>query len=288
MNINGYSGEGYFIRDVNGEKQKFSGPITTKEENAQTIEEAAAIEEEDVDQAIAEMDFPAILDQEAKTRLRSTLTKFAHLFRGVGLVKDEEFEIKLIPGVDPLTFSQKIRRKSPREEAAEADAINKHLENKIVDPSDSPLGVNNVFVRKKTRNEKGEIEMRMATDFRGVNAGTVKDAYPLEDMGKILEWLSHRRIFSTMDLRDGYWGIKLKKEHRYLTAIKTSVGLVQYTRMAMGLKNAGPFYQRMVDRTLKKLLWITTVVYQDDISCATETEEEKKSTSQRSQNSSRS
>lgn len=135
--------------------------------------------------------------------------------------------------------------------------------------------MNNEFVNKKTLDPKtNRPEIRMATDFRGVNAGTVKDSYPLEDMSKITEWLSQKKTFSTMDLRDGYCGVRLMKEDLYLTAIKTSVGLVQYTRMAMGLKNSGPFYQRMVDTTLRKMTFKKVVAYQDDITAASLTEEE--------------
>ena len=44
--------------------------------------------------------------------------------------------------------------------------------------------------------------------------------------------------------------------------------------MAMGLRNAGPFYQREIEKTLKKYLWLIAVDYQDDVSVATMEERE--------------
>ena len=88
-------------------------------------------------------------------------------------------------------------------------------------------------------------------------------------MKKIIERLSERKVFSSMDTRDGYWGVALRPSYRYLSAVKTSMGLMQFTRMAMGLKNTGPFYQRIIEKTLRKYLWQCAVAYQDDVSVAT-------------------
>ena len=96
--------------------------------------------------------------------------------------------------------------------------------------------MNNVFVPKKTLDAQGRPEIRTSSDFRPINAATIRDSYPLEDMNKIIEWLSKRKTFSSMDMRDGYWGVSLRPADRYLTAVKTSMGLMQFKRMAMGLK----------------------------------------------------
>ena len=77
-----------------------------------------------------------------------------------------------------------------------------------------------------------------------------------------------------MYMRDGYWGVALRPSDRYLTAVKTSMGLLQFTRMAMGLRNEGPFYQRVIEKTLRKYSWLLAVAYQDDVSVATMGERE--------------
>jgi hypothetical protein len=88
---------------------------------------------------------------------------------------------------------------------------------------------------------------RVTADMRAVNAVTASDAFPTEEIGEILEWLAKKRWYSIADLNDRYWNFRLAEDSRYLTEVKTVVGIVQYTRMTMGLKNAGCFFQRLVN-----------------------------------------
>jgi hypothetical protein len=74
-----------------------------------------------------------------------------------------------------------------------------------------------------------------------------------------------------MNLRDGYWNIALSEESRKFTAIKTAIGLVEYTRMMMGLKNASAFFQRVVNDKYQGLKGDILEAYQDDISVGSET-----------------
>jgi hypothetical protein len=84
--------------------------------------------------------------------------------------------------------------------------------------------------------------LRVTADMRAVNSVTVGDAFPTDDIGAVLEWLAKKRWYSVADLKDGYWNVRLAEEPRYLTAVKTVMGLVQHTRITMGLKNAGCFF----------------------------------------------
>lgn len=70
-----------------------------------------------------------------------------------------------------------------------------------------------------------------------------------------------------MDMRDGYWGVPLRHFDLYLTAFKTFMGLMQFTIMAMGLRNAGPLYQKSDQKN--------AIVLSDDISVATDEENEQ-------------
>jgi hypothetical protein len=83
--------------------------------------------------------------------------------------------------------------------------------------------------------------------------------------------LAKKRWFSVADVKYGYWNVRLAEESRYLTAVKTVVGLVQYTRMTMGLKNAGGFFQRLVNNVYAGLKGRSLQDYLDDISVGSDT-----------------
>ena len=112
----------------------------------------------DLDPIITEikgMTFPGITSPDVRSDLKALLLEYSGLFRGVGLIADEEFKINLKPDTDIMRLSQKRRRKSPREEMIEQEQFKKHMKAGIIEESESPIGVNNVFVPKKTLDTQG-------------------------------------------------------------------------------------------------------------------------------------
>jgi Reverse transcriptase (RNA-dependent DNA polymerase) len=73
------------------------------------------------------------------------------------------------------------------------------------------------------------------------------------------------------DLKDVFWNVRLAEDSRYLTAVKTVVGLVQYTRMTMGLKNAGCFFQRLVNNVYVGLKGTIMQAYFYDLAVGSDT-----------------
>jgi hypothetical protein len=72
-------------------------------------------------------------------------------------------------------------------------------------------------------------------------------------------------LFTTLDLRAGYWQIRVAREDRDKTAFTTKRGLYRFKRMPFGLMNAPSTFQRMMNGVLRGLTWTTCQVYLDDI-----------------------
>ena len=53
---------------------------------------------------------------------------------------------------------------------------------------------------------------RFCVDFRKVNSVLVKNSYPLPNIENMLNRLGKAKYFTCLDLKSGYWQIKIKEE----------------------------------------------------------------------------
>ncbi len=84
-------------------------------------------------------------------------------------------------------------------------------------------------------------------------------------MDDTLDRLSGARVFSTIDLTAGYWQIPLNPNDKEKTAFSTGTGLYQFRMMPMGISNAPPSFQRLMELVLRGLHWSVCLIYLDDI-----------------------
>jgi len=76
-------------------------------------------------------------------------------------------------------------------------------------------------------------------DFRQLNLITEPDQYPLPRMDDLAGRLKGCKIFSKLDLKQGYHQIPMSSADISKTAIITPFGLFEFLRMPFGLRNAG-------------------------------------------------
>ena len=126
----------------------------------------------------------------------------------------------------------------------------------------------NVFVRKKAGS------LRCTSDFRALNSCTVSDAYPMEGVKESLDSVSSKKLFTNFDLKDGYFQVALEDDSKPLTAVRTVLGLFQYCRLPMGLKNSRAVFQRSVNTVLGNLKGRNVWASMDDGTIGSEDEEQ--------------
>ncbi|KAE9034811.1 hypothetical protein PR002_g7932 [Phytophthora rubi] len=148
---------------------------------------------------------------------------------------------------------------SDTEDAIIDDNTEKMLKAGVIEEGNGAWGFPVVLVRKK------DGEVRFYIDYRALNKITKKDVYPLPRIDETLEALGGALLFTTLDLRAGYWQIRMAEADRDKTAFTTKKGLYRFIRMPFGLMNAPSTFQRLMNGVLRGLTWVTCLVYLDDI-----------------------
>ena len=74
--------------------------------------------------------------------------------------------------------------------------------------------------------EKKDGSLRMVVDYRGLNAVTIKNKYPLPMINDLFDRLQGAKVFSKIDLRSGYHQLKIREQDIPKTAFTTRYGLL--------------------------------------------------------------
>jgi len=151
------------------------------------------------------------------------------------------------------------RRHAQKENEIITAEIDKMRGAGVIEEGHGAWGFPVVLVKKKSG------EVRFCIDYRALNQVTKRDVYPLPRIDETLESLGGARLFSTLDLKSGYWQIAVADEDRDKTAFTSREGLFRFVRMPFGLMNAPSTFQRVMDCVLRGLTWRTCLVYLDDI-----------------------
>jgi hypothetical protein len=180
--------------------------------------------------------------------------------------REVEFGIECMPDTNPI--SKAPYRMVPSELKEPKEHIQELLDKGFIHPNSSPWGVSVLFVKKK------DGSMRMFIDYRELNKVTMKNRYPLPRIDDLLDQLQGACIFSKIDLRLGYYQVRVKKDDIPKMALRTRYRYYEFLVISFRLTNAPAIFMDTMNKVFHDYLDRLTMVFIDDILIYSKTLEE--------------
>ena len=203
---------------------------------------------------------PADLSPEENRRATELVCRNADLFSksDFDLGRSSTVQHEIDTGIN-RPFKQALRRHPLCQLPVIDEHVDRMLAANIIEPAASPWASNVVLVRRPDNT------YRFCIDYRGLNARTQPDSYPLPRIDSCLDALGGAKYFTTLDLRSGYWQVPMEPQSAEKTAFVTRKGMWKFKAMPFGLTNAPATFQRLMDATMAGLAWEVCLIYLDDI-----------------------
>jgi hypothetical protein len=125
----------------------------------------------------------------------------------------------------------------------------------LIRPSVSPWGAPVLFAPKK------DAGLRMCQDYRALNKLTIKNKCPIPQIDEIFDRLQGAQYFTSLDLRCGYYQIRMKDDDIPKTCIKTRYGSFEFLVMLFGLTNDPSIFQAVMNDVFREYLDEFVMVY---------------------------
>ena len=164
-----------------------------------------------------------------------------------------------LPGTDIMMHridtgsSPPIRKRayrySPEDRMEIAKQTREMLQAGIIEESDTPWTSPVLLVTKKDGTK------RFAIDFRALNEVTAMTSFPLPTFDDVLDTVADQRptLWTSLDLRSGYWHVALDPETADRTGFQTHEGNFVFKRLPFGLCGGVQFFQMVMMKALRGL-----------------------------------
>ena len=227
---------------------------------------------ERLDKLFTKLDLSGTQDwsKDLQQEVHDLMVEYQHLLAlndlELGRTSKVKHEIKLS---NPVPFKDRYRRIPLHE----FDEVWSHLQDMLkvgaIQKSVSPWASPVVLVCRK------DGSLRFCIDLRKLNSWTINDAYSLPRIEESLDCLNCAIIFTSLDLKAGYWQVEMEESNIPYTAFMVGpLDLYECVCMPFGLTNAPATFQRLMESCLGDYHLRYCIIYLHDIIIFSKTPEE--------------
>ncbi|XP_028794242.1 uncharacterized protein LOC114749870 [Neltuma alba] len=180
--------------------------------------------------------------------------------------REVDHKIELVPGATPPAAVP--YRLAPSELEELRRQLKELVDMGYIRPSKAPYGAPVLFQKKH------DGSLRLCIDYQALNKITVKNKYPIPLIADLFDQLGQARWFTKLDLRSGYYQVRIVEGDEPKTTCVTRYGSYEFLVMPFGLTNVPATFCTLMNRVLQLFLDKFVVVYLDDIVIYSKTLEE--------------
>jgi len=202
---------------------------------------------------LSHIDLSRIIDKSIKSEVTKLLMSYKP-----EKTKDTDITMTIVVKEERPIYSRP-RRLPPSENEIVERQIEEWIRDGIIETCSSEYASPVLVVRKKDGSP------RVCIDYRKVNEIIVKDRYPLPLIEDQLDRLKDARVFTTLDLRNGFFHVAVNRESRKYTTFVTHTGQYCFLKVLFGLCNSPAVFQRFINHVFRPLINAGVVlIYLDD------------------------
>ena len=197
----------------------------------------------------------------------SIISEFSDLFdnSSVGCIEGYEYDIKIRSDSVPVISKS---RPTPFATLPNVnDELDRMTKLDIITPVDEPTEWVNCY----TTVQKGD-KTRICLDPNALNKCILREHTHLPTTDEIFSQIQGSKYFSKVDLKDGYWQVKLTYKASLLTTFHTHRGRFRFKRLPFGLSSANEVFQKRICQIFDNLDGV--IVLYDDVIVFGSTKEE--------------
>ena len=193
------------------------------------------------------------LDQPNSLSIQQLKQQYPVVFgEGVGLLEGP-YHIRLDEYAIPVQHAPRRVPVALRETLH--NTLTELTEQGIIEPVQRPTAWISSLVVVPKKNGK----LRLCLDPKDLNQAILREHYPLPTIEEVATRLHGARVFTVLDVSQGFWHIELDEESSFLTTFYTPFGRYRWKRMPFGISSAPEVFQRRMHELIEGLQGIEVV-----------------------------